>query len=64
MSSQIIETPTCWWCGEETPFMAQASQHYSGAFHITRYFCHTDERSCYKECSGRYFEAERNGGKK
>jgi hypothetical protein len=64
--SQIMEMPSCWWCGEESPLMAQASRlgpPLSG-FWLTRYFCHTDARSCYKECSGRYFEVPRNGGKK
>lgn len=64
--SQIMELPSCWWCGEkDSPFMARASRPspVEGFLEIL-YFCHTDARSCYKECSGRYFEVERNGGKK
>ena len=41
----------CDHCGQYGRNKGAASKN-----HITRYFCHDNERSCYKERAGRYFD--------
>lgn len=43
--------PKCYHCGQSHYFMAKVTRGDE-----TRYFCHINERSCYNELRGRYFD--------